>query len=154
MKTDLNIKNLEMVNDYLSRPKSNNCYMLTIARDGEEPVRSIYNFKDAITASEAYARYTDWGFAKDYLTVKLYEPTGIIHEKILSRPPAGECVFVRNNYIEAANLLLSIKNEISQDGYSKIVEGFAIMFSQDNVRFNEERFFENTEYKQIKEKNG
>lgn len=154
MKTDLNMKNLEMVNDYLSRPKSDNCYMLTIARDGEEPVRSIYNFKDAVTASEAYARYTDWGFAKEYLTVRLYEPTGIIHEKILRRPPAGECVFVRSNYIEAANLLLSIKNEISEVGYSKIVEGFAIMFSQDNIRFDEERFFKDTQYKETKEING
>lgn len=154
MNSDLNIKNLEMVNDYLSRPKSNNCYMLTIARDGEEPVRSIYNFQDAVTASEAYARYTDWGFAKEYLTVRLYEPTGIIHEKILRRPPAGECTFVRKNYIDAANLLLSIKDEISNEGYCKLVEGFAIIFSQDNIRFDEERFFKDTQCEITKELNG
>jgi hypothetical protein len=149
--SDLNNKNFDMVNDYLSRPVSSNCYMLTIARDGEEPVRSIYNFKDAITASEAYNRYTDWGFAKEYLTVKLYEPTGIIHEKVLRRPPAGECVFVRDSYIKASNLLLSIKDKITKDGYIQLVEEFAIMFSQDNVRFDVERFFKDTQYKEMKE---
>jgi hypothetical protein len=135
----------------------NYSFMLTVSRDGEIPARSIYNFSDAISAVESYNKYTDWGFAKEYLTVKLYEPNGKIQEKILKRPAGGsqgDCTFVREDYIKAGNIIKSVKNNIDDDSYNKIVKDFALLFSQDNQRFDEKRFFIDTEYKQIKENNG
>jgi len=125
-------------------------FMLTIARDGENPVRSIYHFADALTASEAYNRYQDFGFAKEFLDVKLYQPNGIITSKTLRRPPAGECSYIKQNYVESSNLIKSFKDKISKEEYNRMVEGFALIFSQDNIRFNSERFFEDLQY--VKEK--
>lgn len=140
------IKNHSQVVDDFINKKNNYEFMLTIARDGEEPVRSIYHFGSAIEACEAYSRYTNWGFAKKYLTVRLYEPNGTVHEKILKRPPAGECSYVKQNYIEASQLLFSMKDSLSNEQYSKLVEGFALIFSQDNIRFNSDRFFDDCRY--------
>ena len=97
-------------------------------------------------ALEAYGRYTNFGFAKEFLDVCLYEPTGEFHTKTLRRPPAGECSYIRENYVQASELILSFKDEISSQQYSKLVEGFALIFSQDNIRFNSERFFEELNY--------
>jgi hypothetical protein len=135
----------EIVANFFNK-KNNYGFMLTIARDGEDPVRSIYHFDSAIEACEAYSRYTNWGFAKKYLTVRLYEPSGNIHEKILKRPPAGECSYIKQNYIKASKLLLSMKESLSKEQYSKLVEGFALIFSQDNIRFDSDRFFDDCDY--------
>ena len=143
----------EIVNDYYNLIKNNlktkYMFMLTISRDGEHPVRSIYMFDDSTLAVEAFNRYDNFGFAKEYLTVKLYEPNGRIHEKVLKRPPAGECSYVRQNYIEASNLLLSMKDSLNKDQYSKLVEGFALIFSQDNIRFDSDRFFDDCQYTMV-----
>ena len=140
-----NAKHSDTVSNYLLNREDT--FMLTIARDGESPVRSIYFFKDKNLAFEAYNRYTNFGFAKQYLEVFLYEPTGETHSKRLDRPPAGECSYVKENYVEATRLLLSFKNTIPLEEYSRLVEGFALIFSQDNIRFNSERFFDGLEYK-------
>ena len=130
----------QIVIDFINK-KDNYEFMLTIARDGEDPVRSIYHFGSAIEACEAYSRYTDWGFAKEYLTVCLYEPNGRINKKVLKRPPAGECSYIKKNYVDASNLLLSIKDSMLLDKYKKLVYGFALTFSHDNIRFDFNRFF-------------
>jgi len=118
----------------------NQAYMVTIARDGESPVRSIYRFDNAVDAAAGYAAYTDWGFAKDYLTVELYEPTGRVHTKVLRRPRGGECVFVRQDYHEATEIIKKLKDRVSEEAYDYLVREFGKLFSKDNQRFDYERF--------------
>lgn len=120
--------------------KKSTLYMLTISRDGESPARSIIYYSNAIEAAEAYNKYTDWGFAKNYLTVRLYEPNGIINEKILKRNQAGECTFVRQDYIEAEKILFKYRNYIEKEKYEELVKDFMILFSKDNWRFDPNRF--------------
>lgn len=120
-------------------------YMLTIARDGEA-VRSIYFYGDAIDAAKGYEAYTDWGFAKDFLTVELYEPIGRIHSKVLRRPRGGECVFHREQYHQITEILGNISEKMQQDDYNYLVLELAKLFSRDNQRFNEERFLQNVGY--------
>lgn len=120
--------------------KKSTLYMLTISRDGESPARSIIYYSNAIEAAEAYNKYTDWGFAKNYLTVRLYEPNGIINEKILKRNQAGECTFVRQDYIEAEKILFKYRNYIEKEKYEELVRDFMTLFSKDNWRFDPNRF--------------
>ncbi len=120
--------------------------MLTIARDGEHPVRSIYFYDNAVDATIGYQAYQDWGFAKDYLTVELYEPTGRVHSKILRRPRGGECVFERSQYYEISNILNSAKPKMDEESFNSMVYEFAKLFSKDNQRFNPERFLETLGY--------
>lgn len=135
--------NKDIVEAYINNPLKN-AYMLTIARDGEEPVRSIYFYDNAIEASEAYSRYSDWGFAKEYLTVELYEPlNNKKHTKILKRPKGGECVFVRQDYIDIANIIKKREGFFNWKQYKEFVIEFALLFSKDNQRFDSNRFFEN-----------
>jgi hypothetical protein len=121
-------------------------YMLTIARDGESPVRSIYFYDNAIDATTGYAAYTDWGFAKDFLTVELHEPTGRVHSKVLRRPRGGECTFVRQDYNDAAAILLALNGTIDQNHYNYLVYEFGKLFSKDNQRFDHKRFLVNLGY--------
>jgi hypothetical protein len=123
---------------------NNQGYLVTIARDGESPVRSIYRYDNAVEAAAGYAAYTDWGFAKEYLTVELYEPSGRIHTKVLKRPRGGECVFVRQDYYDAADIIRKLKGEISDDAYMYLVNHFGKLFSKDNQRFDYERFVDRT----------
>jgi hypothetical protein len=145
---ELNNSHVDMVENFKQQVqlKTADAYMLTIARDGESPVRSIYFYDNAIDASAGYEAYSDWGFAKDFLTVTLYEPTGRVHEKILKRPRGGECTFVRDDYIEATAIFTSAKESIPEASYNQIVFEFAKLFSKDNQRFDHERFLANTGY--------
>ena len=81
--SELKISHRVMVDQYIEDIKNNknSSYMLTIARDGEDPVRTIIFYTNAIDAAEAYNKYTDWGFARNFLTVRLYEPNGVVNEK-------------------------------------------------------------------------
>ncbi len=153
--TDLRVEHADIIENFIKNHQSKEySFMLTIARDGEHPARSIYNFGDAVAAVNAYNRYKDWGFAKEYLTVRLYEPNGRYQEKVLHRPKAGECTFVREDYIKAGNILKSIKNNIEPENYVRLIENFALLFSQDNQRFDEERFFKDTGIIENGENNG
>jgi hypothetical protein len=126
--------------------KKASAYLLAIARDGESPARSIYFYDNAIDAATGYAAYTDWGFAKDYLTVELYEPTGRVHSKVLRRPRGGECTFVRQDYNDATAILLALNGSIEQDHYNYLVYEFGKLFSKDNQRFDHKRFLVNLGY--------
>lgn len=145
---ELNPKHQDMVLKYLEDVKNNKTrhYMLTVARDGEVPVRSIIYYDNAIDAVSVYDSYKDWGFAKDFLTVCLYEPNGKVHEKVLKRPPGLEASFMRQNYIEVAEVILSIKNYLNPEIYEELVLALAEIFAKDNKRFNEIRFLQNTKY--------
>jgi hypothetical protein len=148
MNAELRPAHKNLVEDFKARvlDRSADSYLLAIARDGEFPARSIYFYGDAVSAAAGYGNYTDWGFAKDFLTVTLYEPTGKVHEKILQRPRGGECVFVRDDYNAATEIFLDYRNDIPEESYNQLVYRFARLFSKDNQRFNHERFLTNTGY--------
>lgn len=148
MAEELKSSHNDMVSEYRAQVASGEAkhYMLTIARDGESPARSIYFYGDAIDAAKGYEAYQDWGFAKDFLTVELYEPTGKVHSKILRRPRGGECVFHRQQYHEITEILLKASDSCSDEMYNYVVYEFAKIFSKDNQRFNVDRFLENLGY--------
>jgi hypothetical protein len=152
MENELRPEHADRVSEFVEQNKNIRAsYMLTIARDGESPVRSIYHFDNAIDAAQAYGRYTDWGFAKDFLTVSLYEPGGKNTTKVLKRPKAGECVFVKADYIEAEKILLSTKEHLPEENYTNLIKGFAGLFSRDNIRFDVSRFFKATQCEEVNE---
>lgn len=149
--SELKISHRVMVDQYIEDIKNNknSSYMLTIARDGEDPVRTIIFYTNAIDAAEAYNKYTDWGFARNFLTVRLYEPNGVVNEKILKRNQAGECTFIRQDYISMQNVLLKIKNTIDKNIYDSLCLDIMQIFAKDSWRFDPERFLKNLdiEYK-------
>jgi len=137
---------LESFDTYMSAPKCEDYeFMLTISRDGETPATSIYRFGSAFEAFEAFNRYDNFGFAKNYLTVSLYEPNKNITTRVFKRAVAGECSYVRKNYIRSAKMLASLKNSMNKETYSTIVNKLALIFSQDNIRFDAQRFFDDAE---------
>jgi hypothetical protein len=133
---------VDMVSEYLDgvNKKTQTAYMLTIARDGEDPVRTIIFYDNVLDAAEAYNKYVDWGFARNYLTVHLYEPSGKINKKILKRNQAGECTFIRQDYLDVEDILLSFKNNIDKTIYDDLVFKIMVVFAKDSWRFNPERF--------------
>lgn len=137
----LNNQNIAMVEEFKKKAAEGrgDSYMLTIARDGEA-VRSIYFYGDAIDAANGYQAYTDWGFAKDFLTVELYEPSGRVHSKVLSRPRGGECVFHREQYHQITELMAKVRESVEPAAWDYLTHELARIFSKDNQRFNEERF--------------
>jgi hypothetical protein len=145
MSGELNSAHVDMVQEFKDRVAAGkgDSYMLTIARDGESPARSIYFYGDAVDAATGYAAYKDWGFAKDFLTVELYEPTGRVHSKVLRRPRGGECVFHREQYHEISELLKKVEDGVNHDTYNYLVHELAKIFSRDNQRFDVERFLKN-----------
>ena len=145
MTGELNLTHVDMVQEFKNKAATGTAdsYMLTIARDGEFPVRSIYFYDNAIDAATGYEAYQDWGFAKDFLTVELYEPTGRVHSKVLRRPRGGECVFVRQDYYDATEIIKKLSGQISEDHYNYLAYEFGKLFSKDNQRFNHDRFLEN-----------
>lgn len=145
---ELKPSHYDIVNDYISQAKQKAAqhYMLTIARDGESPVRSIYFYDNAVDAAKGYEAYQDWGFAKDYLTVELYEPTGKIHSKILRRPRGGECTFERAQYYQVSDIINILKPKVDEEAFNYLAYEFAKLFSKDNQRFNPERFLETLGY--------
>lgn len=147
--SELKAEHVDMVQEYRDRviAKTADSYMLTIARDGESPARSIYFYGDAIDAATGYAAYTDWGFAKDFLTVELYEPTGKVHTKVLRRPRGGECTFIRDDYYSASQILKSVVGRIPEDAHRYVSTEFAKLFSRDNQRFDPSRFLTELGYK-------
>ena len=148
MSGELNQHHVDMVQEFKDRVAAGegDSYMLTIARDGESPARSIYFYGDAVEAARGYDAYTDWGFAKEYLTVELYEPTGRVHSKVLRRPRGGECVFHREQYHQITEILSNMSEKMSQEDYNYLTLELAKLFSRDNQRFDEKRFLENLGY--------
>lgn len=149
----LNPKHNDVIADFLEKnSKVTPHYMITIARDGESPARSIYHYPNVFDAVEGYNKYTDWGFAKEYLTVTLYGPGGRLSEKVLKRSiggTQGDCTFVREDYIKAERILLSYKDRIDSYDYKNLVKDFAGLFSRDNIRFDVSRFFRECQCEEV-----
>jgi len=149
----LNHEHHDMVNNFLNQniglPSS---YMITIARDGETPARSIYYYNNVLDAVSGYNKYTDWGFAKEYLTVTLYGPGGLLEQKTLKRSlggTQGDSTFIRQDYINAENIIKKYKNRMSEADYKELVKDFAILFSRDNIRFDVSRFFRECQCEEV-----
>ena len=104
--------------------------------------RSIIFYENAIDAAEAYNKYTDWGFARNFLTVHLYEPSGKINKKVLMRNQAGDCTFIRQDYIDIKDILLSYKDKIDKKVYNELCIKIMTVFAKDNWRFSPERFLQ------------
>jgi len=149
----LNPMHEEMVVGFLQEhSKMSKTYMLTIARDGEQPVRSIVYFQNVIDAVAAYNKYIDWGFAKEYLTVTLYGPGGLLDQKILKRPiggTQGDSTFLREDYIKAEKILIGYKDKMNLKDYQQLVKDFAGLFSRDNIRFDVSRFFRECQCEEV-----
>jgi hypothetical protein len=143
----LNPKHSDMIKDYIQgvRDKSVNHYIITTSRDGETPERSIISFDNLKQATEGYEMYQDAGFAKEYLTVSLYEPSGKISTKVLKRNHAGDPSFVRQNYIDTVEALHGLKDKLSKEDYEDVCIKIVTSFAKDNWRFNAERFLKQLE---------
>jgi hypothetical protein len=136
-----------MVNEYINNSKEGkvNHYMITVSRDGESSVRSIISFDNLEQALEGYEMYQDAGFAKDYLTVSLYQPSGNTLTKVLKRNHAGDPSFVRQNYIDTVEALHSVKDKLSKEDYEEMCIKIVTSFAKDNWRFSADRFLKQLE---------
>jgi hypothetical protein len=137
----------DIVNEYISNSKQGKVghYMITVSRDGESPVRSIISFDNEKQANEGYEMYQDAGFAKNYLTVSMYEPSGKINTKILNRNHAGDPSFVRQNYIDTVEALHNVKDKLNKEDYEELCIKIVTSFAKDNWRFSIERFLKQLE---------
>jgi hypothetical protein len=137
----------DIVNDYIKNSASGSIghYMITVSRDGESPVRSIISFDNQKQALEGYEMYQDAGFAKDYLTVSLYEPSGKINTKVLKRNHAGDPSFVRQNYIDTVEALHQVKDKLNKEDYEDLCIKIVTSFAKDNWRFSADRFLKQLE---------
>ncbi len=144
---EINITHDDMVNDYIKNAKEGKVahYMITVSRDGESPVRSIISFDTVEQALEGYEMYQDAGFAKNYLTVSLYQPSGTINTKVLKRNHAGDPSFVRQNYIDTVEALHEVKDKLSKKDYESMCLKIVKSFAKDNWRFNPDRFLKQLE---------
>jgi hypothetical protein len=66
-----------MDNEYL--------YSVTTTNDNETKPSWIGRYSDALTAVRSFESFVDHGFADEYRTVNLSEPSGKMHTKILYR---------------------------------------------------------------------
>jgi hypothetical protein len=55
-------------------------YAVTCSYDGKPP-QWVARFDNALDAVNSYRSFTDWGFADEYSTVNLSEPSGKMHTK-------------------------------------------------------------------------
>ena len=144
---ELNTVHDDMVRDYVNNSKEGkvNHYMITVSRDGESPVRSIISFDNLEQALQGYEMYQDAGFAKNYLTVSLYQPSGNTLTKVLKRNHAGDPSFVRQNYIDTVEALHSVKGKLSKEDYEEMCIKIVTSFAKDNWRFSADRFLKQLE---------
>ena len=59
-------------------------YAITVAYDGNAP-HWTGRYSDALTAVNEFNKHIDWGFADEYSTVNLSEPSGKMHTKLFYR---------------------------------------------------------------------
>jgi hypothetical protein len=60
-------------------------YSVTTTNDSNAKPEWIGRYSDALSAVEVFQRFTDHGFANEYRTVNLSEPSGKMHTKVLYR---------------------------------------------------------------------
>ena len=60
-------------------------YKITVTYDENPAPDYVFQYSDELQAHKEFAKFTDWGFANEYSTVNLLEPSGKLHTKILYR---------------------------------------------------------------------
>ena len=65
-----------MGNEYL--------YAVTVSYDSK-PVHWTGRYSDALSAVDTFNKFIDWGFADEYATVNLAEPSGKLHTRTFYR---------------------------------------------------------------------
>ena len=58
-------------------------YSVTVAYDGEP--FWVGRYADALSAVDEFNKHVDWGFANEYATVNLSEPSGKMHTRTFYR---------------------------------------------------------------------
>jgi hypothetical protein len=145
--SEINPIHSEIINNYINDSKEGKVghYMITVSRDGESPARSIISFDNIQQALEGYEMYQDAGFAKEYLTVSLYEPSSKVSTKVLKRNHAGDPSFVRQNYIDTVEALHALKDKLTKQDYEDVCIKIVTSFAKDNWRFSADRFLKQLE---------
>ena len=59
-------------------------YAITISYDGQPP-HWTGRYSDALSAVTEFNKIVDWGFAMEYATVNLAEPSGKLHTRVFYR---------------------------------------------------------------------
>ena len=59
-------------------------YAVTVSYDSK-PVHWTGRYLDALSAVNTFNSFEDWGFADEYATVNLSEPSGKMHTKLFYR---------------------------------------------------------------------
>jgi hypothetical protein len=59
-------------------------YAVTVAYDSK-PIHWTGRYSDALSAVNTFNSFEDWGFADEYATVNLSEPSGKMHTKLFYR---------------------------------------------------------------------
>jgi hypothetical protein len=144
---ELKLEHEDIVNNYIEAAAERKAlgYMVTTSRDGEYPARSIFYYDSIHDAVDGYNMYQDAGFAKNYLTVSLYEPCGNVSSKVLKRNQAGDPSFVRQNYVDVTNALYLVKDKLNKEDYEKLCVDIVTSFAKDNWRFDAQRFLNKLE---------
>ena len=60
-------------------------YSVTVTYDSAPQPKWVGRYSDALSAVEVYQKFIDHGFANEYATVNLSEPSGKMHTKIIDR---------------------------------------------------------------------
>jgi hypothetical protein len=60
-------------------------YSITVTYDSAPTPNWVGRYSDALTAVQAYLKFVDVGFANEYVTINLSEPSGKMHTKIIDR---------------------------------------------------------------------
>jgi len=60
-------------------------YSVTVTYDSAPAPAWVGRYSDALSAVEVYQKFVDVGFANEYSTINLSEPSGKMHTKIIDR---------------------------------------------------------------------
>lgn len=60
-------------------------YKITVTYDENPAPDYVFQYSDELQAHKEFAKFTDWGFAKEYSTVNLYTPSLKCYTKIFYR---------------------------------------------------------------------
>ena len=60
-------------------------YSITVTYDSATSPHWVGRYSDALSAVQAYLKFVDVGFANEYSTINLSEPSGKMHTKVIDR---------------------------------------------------------------------
>ena len=60
-------------------------YSVTSTNDNSPSPEWVGRYSDALSAVEVFQKFVDFGYAKEYRTINLSEPSGKMHTKVFYR---------------------------------------------------------------------